>query len=340
MTRWITIDDTLRHIPEDELHAYLDQALSRSQCVEIECHLAECRHCRAQRDAVAAVRDRITALLADTAPPRVTVPPPFERIVAGHQARRRAWIGRVQRIGLAAGLVLAAGFGWWAQSRGSDAVTSVVAAESGLPTSSRTLVAAGPVAPVHTDTSAAMLLGLDDVVENTDDLSIPLVPNDRPVVRTVPAEPRRPAQMPVVQVSAVATDEESYGFDGLWQSVDWQQARLETGGNLPRISGLPILDIQLQQSGGEERPIVVVVQQHPSGRLIRTVEGPLDRVEQLLESHATRTTGQVRASKPAITPPDYVSGGSERRIVRILSVLGSFPIDSLNAMANAIDVRQ
>ena len=32
----------LRHIPEEELHAYLDQALSRSQCVEIENHLAEC----------------------------------------------------------------------------------------------------------------------------------------------------------------------------------------------------------------------------------------------------------------------------------------------------------
>ena len=26
----------MRHIPEDELHAYLDQGLSRSQCVEIE----------------------------------------------------------------------------------------------------------------------------------------------------------------------------------------------------------------------------------------------------------------------------------------------------------------
>ena len=41
----------LRHIPEDELHAYLDQALSRSQCVEIERHLAGCHRCRAERDA-------------------------------------------------------------------------------------------------------------------------------------------------------------------------------------------------------------------------------------------------------------------------------------------------
>ena len=75
----------VRHVPEDELHAYLDQALSRSQCVEIECHLAECRNCRADRDRVAAVRDRTTALLADATPRRV-IAPPFEQLVA--------WTGR------------------------------------------------------------------------------------------------------------------------------------------------------------------------------------------------------------------------------------------------------
>ena len=54
----------MRHIPEDELHAYLDQALSRSQCVEIESHLARCPACQAERDAIAALRDRTTGLLA------------------------------------------------------------------------------------------------------------------------------------------------------------------------------------------------------------------------------------------------------------------------------------
>ncbi len=40
----------MRHIPDEELHAYLDQALSRSQCVEIESHLAECPGCSVLRD--------------------------------------------------------------------------------------------------------------------------------------------------------------------------------------------------------------------------------------------------------------------------------------------------
>ena len=73
----------MRHIPEDELHAYLDQGLSRSQCVEIESHLAACPSCRATRDAIAALRDRTTALLSTLAHSRASLPgvmltsPPF-----------------------------------------------------------------------------------------------------------------------------------------------------------------------------------------------------------------------------------------------------------------------
>lgn len=73
----------MRHIPDDELHAYLDQALSRSQCIEIERHLAHCAPCRAVRDDAAALRDRTTAMLAHLAPAEIVIPP-FETL------RRRA----------------------------------------------------------------------------------------------------------------------------------------------------------------------------------------------------------------------------------------------------------
>ncbi|MHB1329623.1 MAG: anti-sigma factor family protein [Gemmatimonadales bacterium] len=339
MTGWIKIDGTPRHIPEDELHAYLDQALSRSQCVEIECHLAECRQCRHLRDDVAAVRDRITALLAETALRRVAPIPPYERIVARHQARRSAMVSRVRRVGLlAAGLIGAVGFGWWAQG-GNTAAAPTTVAVAAPEASSRTLVAAGPVALVaHDSSTVPTVVGDRPEVEETGD-RIPLVRDDTPTLRAAPVRPQ--AATPVVQVSAVAADEESFGFEGLWQSVDWQQAREETSGNLPRISGLPILDIQLQQISGEERPIVVVIQQHPSGRLIRTVEGPIERIEQMLDRYAARTPSQVRASSPALTPPDYVSSGAGTpRRLRILSVIANFPADSLNAMARAIDIRE
>src|SRR6478672_9875669 len=103
----------MRHIPEEELHAYLDQALSRSQCVEIESHLAACPSCQSLRDGIAALRDRTTALLAKLAPAR-KFPPPFELLqsratLAANQHRRR-----VHRAAWAASLIAALGLGWTA----------------------------------------------------------------------------------------------------------------------------------------------------------------------------------------------------------------------------------
>ena len=73
----------MRHVPEEELHPYLDQALSRSQCVEIETHLAECGHCRDQRDNIAALRDRTTALLGQLTPRNLIIPPVIKTGAAG-----------------------------------------------------------------------------------------------------------------------------------------------------------------------------------------------------------------------------------------------------------------
>ena len=71
MTGWNTKAE--RHIPEEELHAYLDQALSRSQCAEIETHLSSCRACQAARGNAAALRDRTTALLSGLTPRPVII---------------------------------------------------------------------------------------------------------------------------------------------------------------------------------------------------------------------------------------------------------------------------
>src|SRR5918995_1699521 len=107
------IKESMRHIPEEELHAYLDQGLSRSQCVEIESHLAACPSCQAARDGIAALRDRTTALLAKLTPPR-GFPPAFEmlrrRAALEASARRR----RLHIAAWAASLVAALGLGWTA----------------------------------------------------------------------------------------------------------------------------------------------------------------------------------------------------------------------------------
>ena len=69
----------MSHIPEEALHAYLDQALSRSRCVVIESHLAACPQCRASRDSIAALRDRTTLLLGRLSPER-RIPPSLEEL--------------------------------------------------------------------------------------------------------------------------------------------------------------------------------------------------------------------------------------------------------------------
>ena len=122
----------MRHIPEDELHAYLDQGLSRSQCVEIESHLAACPSCRASRDAIAALRDRTTALLSTLAPPR-RLPPAFETLqdlaaARVHTRRRRLRIGA-----WAASLVAAVGLGWTASALVGPGRTASLASREGPP---------------------------------------------------------------------------------------------------------------------------------------------------------------------------------------------------------------
>src|SRR5690349_24935860 len=100
----------MRHIPEEELHAYLDQGLSRSQCVEIESHLAACPACQSERDSIAALRDRTTALLAKLAPPR-GVPPAFAPLQAGAAVEAAPRVRRAQLGARAAGAGRAVGRG-------------------------------------------------------------------------------------------------------------------------------------------------------------------------------------------------------------------------------------
>ncbi len=335
MTGWMS-EINARHIPEDELHAYLDQALSRSQCVEIECHLAECRTCRADRDRAAAVRDRTTALLADVAPQRIAAAPPFEQLVASHRARvsaRVVSLARLRRVALlAAGLMAAVGAGWW--SRGviprsaPTTASALVAAEAPAP--ERTLVALSPVTTASPETrgSASGAAKANPVLRTR-------VRTESPLVAVVGQRPE-----PMVQFTTSA-EEDAAPLDGLWQTVDLAQAAAETGGNVPRIDGLAIIDIQLQHGQGDERPIVVVAQRHPSGRIVQTIEGPMDRVQDLVARHRAQHAG-LGASQPDLTPPDYLSDGAvnARRGLRILTVTGQLPADSLNLLARSIALRE
>ena len=122
--------ETMRHIPDDELHAYLDQALSRSQCVEIESHLADCVRCRMARDEIAALRDSTTALLGRLGPRRIRWVPlgTLQQEAEERRLRVRYWM----RAGAwAATLFLALGLGWqarqWRRALAAPAVPAPIA---------------------------------------------------------------------------------------------------------------------------------------------------------------------------------------------------------------------
>jgi hypothetical protein len=333
----------MRHIPEEELHAYLDQGLSRTQCVEIESHLADCASCRALRDGIAALRDRTTALLARLAPARKPVPA-FEslRKRAAEEAsiRRR----RLQRVAWAASLVAAVGLGWGASSVLGPASISRVETPNPPP---RTAAVARPAAAVRqpsepVSTPPPRTWTVRDSMRpggSTSKLA-------RAATRARPVQPDPSAALAVLDVSPApeltkldpphsGTEE----FGGMWRTLSWDGAEAETGKPLPRIEGLPVVQVQIQAGERGTRPVTVVAQQLASGQVIRTIEGSATDVSHLLaarggsdsDSVALRTASNPRSGRPADQAMAMQVGD------RMLAITGALPPDSLRAMIRRLN---
>jgi hypothetical protein len=152
------------------------------------------------------------------------------------------------------------------------------------------------------------------------------------VSAVVPAGEAGGASVPAVPPVATPA-----GFDRLWRSVEWEDALELAGGSLPFINGLPVLGVLLQPGQPGERPAVIVSQQHPSGEILRSIEGPLAKVTEFLQRPAEPG---LNASEPARTSPDYIeSRGVTRRVLRALAVTGRMGTDSLTAMARSAALR-
>ena len=80
-----------------------------------------------------------------------------------------------------------------------------------------------------------------------------------------------------------------------------------------------------------------MTQEDPSGELIYAIEGPVDQVNQVLR----RQPKDVHSSDVSRTPPDYVDdpAGGLRRTLRVLTIAGKLPVDSLNALARVATIR-
>lgn len=339
----------MRHVPDEELHAYLDQALSRSQCVEIETHMAACARCSDRRDANAALRDRTTALLAQMTPRTLIIPPPYasleERRISMPAFSR--WQRSARRAAVwAAGIAAAIGTGWAGRSLLDPHVARPLAETASITPSIAAAVPLTTIAPAPPP----------DFTPAPEEIVAP-----RQAVREVgvhTASLRRdvagPQMTPAPPVTFIAsplparvdrgTDEPSVAgtvsrspFERIWRSVPWEEALQIAGSGLPFIEGMPVVGVLLQPGAPGERPMVIVAQQDGSGEVIQSIEGPVAKVTELLER---QSMPDVRASSLTRTPPDYIDDhGTVRRNNRMMAVTGRLTVDSLNSLAKVATIR-
>jgi hypothetical protein len=102
-------EDSMSHVDEGTLHAYLDGELPPGERAELETHLAGCATCRANLTEERALRERATAVLGSARPVERPAPP-LERLQ--REPRRSPW--RVRRsLAWAASIALALGLGYY-----------------------------------------------------------------------------------------------------------------------------------------------------------------------------------------------------------------------------------
>jgi hypothetical protein len=330
------------HIPEAELHAYLDQALNRLRCVEIESHLAECTPCRGARDEIAALRDRTTAMLARLAP-RGTVAPPIAEI------RRRA-AARVfqrerfrQRAAWAASVLVALGVGWGGASylapvSSTRAVApvnprpaaSALRTDGGvpLPTPSQTIATTGP------EISATEPPALERRPESVSHRVLPHHPTHQPS--------RKPDQSgPAEFATSGSTPSDGQAEPGgTWRNPRWERAPEQVANTAARTEGRTAADGQAQPADTGRKAMTVVAQQLRSGEVVRTIEGPVSDVAALFGTRpgeASESSGSVAGSPGGAGAP-VGSTFSFRRGDRMLSAPGNLPSDSLRAMMRRLNL--
>ena len=334
----------MRHIPEDELHAYLDQGLSRSQCVEIESHLASCASCQGARDGIAALRDRTTALLARLAPPR-SFPTPFETL------RRRAAIevsARRRRVYLgawAASIVAAVAVGWTANHLATTAEGPRIAA--GAAASAPVAVARQAVAQDSRTPSTTPAILRPARTNSTG--ARPARRPARSVRRTAAAAAAQVSLPPVtapaeleLSTADIPHSAGNFELEGMWRTMSWVGAQEEAGDKLPHIDGLPVVQVQVQAGQQGRQPLMVVAQQLSSGEVIRTIEGPALDVSHLLARRS------MSDPDPALSSAGSGSTGAEgrqgadgtmamQRGDRMIAITGALPPDSLLAMIRRLN---
>lgn len=342
MTGW-NIAMTVRHIPDEELHSYLDQALSRSQAVEIERHLARCPACQVLRDDIARMRDRTTELLAELGPPAII--PPAYAVLQARAAERVEGRQRWLIAGMWAASVAGAIFLGWSLKPGArrpDPATIAAAAPAAQPHDSAIVTeATAPArvpavrpAPVAQEPERRLIrvpqgagrrespVQFASLVET--DPTPDFLPRQRQLVSGGDSE-----ELPSLLAQPVGDE---LGLQGLWRTVVPDSGGSARSVDIPLVPGLPVVQMRVQP--GEGGPDVTAVDQMlESGEVVRTLAGPTAKVQAIVAAGEVREAGGP-------TP----SGESDRVTVtiqqgdRMVAVTG--PSQSLGSLLSRVNARR
>lgn len=341
----------MRHIPEEELVAYLDQALSRSQCVEIERHLARCGACKRQRDGLAALRDRTTALLARIGPPTILTPAfsELQRRAAERQpveTPRRRLVTGAWAAGIAAAIVI----GWQVKAQFGTVPQTVTAAAparspaetSPAPTAAQQEV---PIVPVHVAVSnpkprhdqrrlvratrpvgnaAPEATDFASAIE-TDSVSYLLPSPTRQLVLAAPA-----LTFEEFVPQPVSADP---GLQGLWRTITPDDDAPDETTDIALVPGLPVVQMRQQPAiGATDGEVTAVDQRLESGEMIRTISGPVSRVLDLVDEDA-RADSTANNSMPQDRTTVTIRQGG-----RMVAVTG--PSQALGSLLSRVNMKQ
>jgi putative zinc finger protein len=120
-----TKENSMPHVDEGTLHAYLDGELPSAERKTLETHLAECASCRTQLAEERALLERASALLGATRPVERPVPP-FEQLRPTPRALKRS-VWRVRTpVAWAASIALALGLGYYLHEPGAQPAGSML----------------------------------------------------------------------------------------------------------------------------------------------------------------------------------------------------------------------
>ena len=298
----------MRHIPEAELHAYLDQALSRSQCVEIERHLSRCAACQLERDTIAALRDRTTELLARVGPPLI-IAPPFSQLQERAASRR---VGeqrrRLVRSAWAASVAVAMFSGWAVNGARHQPTLAAPGEVRTTPMTRPTVAASHPAIVAQVPTAAPrktvasthprQLMRASTAVPETPSFGFARAVETDPetVFESVQREPITvgSAQLedPEFVIQPVGADP---GLRGLWRTFIPDNGDAPAAGEIPLVPGLAVVQIRVQP-GSTGNDVTAVDQLMDSGELVRTIAGPASQVAPLVDADLASTGGNAESS--------------------------------------------